>query len=78
MGVFLPEPRVRDSFKAWLLKVVRSTALKDAKFACWSLERGWPREFAPVYREMGAASARQKKKSACISFWIRRAKASKN
>jgi hypothetical protein len=38
--------RARNLHKARLLKIVLDAARKDAKFACWLLERGWPNQFA--------------------------------
>jgi hypothetical protein len=48
--LFSVASRARDGFKAHLLKIVVDAARRDAKFALWLLERGWPNEYGAFGR----------------------------
>jgi hypothetical protein len=66
--------RTRDQHKLKLVKIVHAASMgelprnADWRAASFLLERGWPLEFAPVYRDQVTPPAPDEKKKVSVAF----------
>jgi len=69
--------RARNAYKRRLLKIVLNAAKgvaprhADWKAATWLLEKNWPREFAPVYREQVPQSQPEPEKQLSVAMILK-------